>query len=359
MRHRFDSGSPAGFAGVFRAIAVRGGRLVLAAGIALLAACDGEAPKAAVDAGAAGAASAPPFPKTLQLNWVAEPEFGGFFAAADLGLFAKEGLDLKLVQGSADVPAPQLVASGKVELAVVAATQLVELNDAGGDLVAIYAVFQTNPMGVMVHEASPYQTLTELWESPDATLAIQDGLADFAYLSRNFPGGKLRMVPYTGSLGQFAVDPKLASQCFIPSEPAALALKGVKTRVFQIAEAGFNPYNAVVATTRSFLAKHPRECAAFVRAAAAGWRRYLDDPAPFNATMAKLNPAMTPEAMALCAKDQQPLIENDETKRIGLGGMRLPRWEETVKQLVDLGRVKQAADAGRLFHWDMSADTAR
>jgi len=354
------------FEGVWMGLARDAVRLAAAVGIALLAACDGGAPTpGAAEAGAGGAsatdgdATAASFPMTLQLNWVAEPEFGGFFAAADLRLFAKEGLDLKVVQGSADAPAPQLVASGKVELAVVAATQLVELNDAGGDLVALYAVFQTNPMGVMVHEASPYQTLSALWESPDATLAIQDGLADFAYLSKAFPGGKLRIVPYTGSLGQFAVDPKLASQCFIPSEPAALELRGVKTRVFQIAEAGFNPYNAVVATTRSFLAKHPKECAAFVRASAAGWRAYLDNPAPFNATMATLNPAMSLEAMALCAEDQKSLIENDETRRIGLGGMRLPRWEETVKQLVELGRVKKAADAATLFSWDMSADTAR
>ncbi len=353
--------------GAWMGLARNAARLAVAAGIAFLAACDGGASapgSAEADAGEVPAATGAtttgaPFPMTLQLNWVAEPEFGGFFAAADLGLFAKEGLELKVVQGSADAPAPQLVASGKVELAVVAATQLVELNDAGGDLIAIYAVFQTNPMGVMVHEASPYETLDALWESPDATLAIQDGLADFAYLSKAFPGGKLRIVPYTGSLGQFAVDPKLASQCFIPSEPAALELKGVKTRVFQIAEAGFNPYNAVVATTRSFLAKHPKECAAFVRASAAGWRAYLDNPAPFNATMAKLNPAMSLEAMALCAEDQKSLIENDETKRIGLGGMRLPRWEETVKQLVELGRVKKAADAATLFSWDMSADTAR
>ncbi|MCE2884001.1 MAG: ABC transporter substrate-binding protein, partial [Planctomycetaceae bacterium] len=218
MTTRFASTCPTGFArvsseGAWMGLARNAARLAAAAGIALLAACDGGAPApGAAEAGtdgapATGATTEAPFPMTLQLNWVAEPEFGGFFAAADLGLFAKEGLDLKVVQGSADAPAPQLVASGKVELAVVAATQLVELNDAGGDLVALYAVFQTNPMGVMVHEASPYETLSALWESPDATLAIQDGLADFAYLSKAFPGGKLRIVPYTGSLGQFAVDP--------------------------------------------------------------------------------------------------------------------------------------------------------
>ena len=56
---------------------------------------------------------------------------------------------------------------------------------------------------------------------------------------------------------------------------------------------------------------------------------------------------------------EQAGSEIREARRIGLGGMRLPRWEETVKQLVELGRVKKAADAASLFSWDMSADTAR
>ena len=46
-------------------------------------------------------------------------------------------------EGGADVPAPQLVASGRVELAVVAADQLLTLRAAGGRVKAIFACFQS------------------------------------------------------------------------------------------------------------------------------------------------------------------------------------------------------------------------
>jgi NitT/TauT family transport system substrate-binding protein len=319
---------------------------------------DASAPRPSTDL-AQGGTAAPELRKLrLQLNWVAEPEFGGFYAAEQKALYHSEGLDVELVQGGPDVPVPQLVASGKVEFGVVAGTQVIELNEQGGDLVALYAVYQVNPMGVMVHESSPYQTLMQLWES-DVTLAIQDGLADYQWLSTQFPAGKRRIVPYTANLAQFAADPTLASQCFVLSEPVALELKGVKTRVFMMSESGFNPYNAVVVTTRPFLEANREACAAFVRASALGWRAYLNDPKAVNQEMSRLNPAMSLEAMTRAAEVQIPLIANDETTRLGLGGMRYSRWEETAGQLLQMGKIKSKPDAERLFHWDLEADTAR
>lgn len=327
---------------------------------AALLACDNAgAPSGySTDLAQGGAASAELRKVKLQLNWVAEPEFGGFYAAQDKALYQSEGLEVELVQGGPDVPAPQLVASGKVEFAVVAATQVVELNEQGGDLVALYAVYQTNPMGVMVHESSPFKSLMELWES-DATLAIQDGLADYQWLNSQFPNGKRRIVPYAANLAQFAADPALASQCFVPSEPIALGLQGVKTRVFMMSESGFNPYNAVVVTTRTFLEKNRALCASLVKASALGWRAYLNDPKPFNQTMARLNTAMSLEAMTRAAEVQTPLIANDETKRLGLGGMRYNRWEEIVNQLAQMGKIKVKPDPASLFSWDPEAGTAR
>ncbi len=332
--------------------------LLFAAFIALVPACD-QRSDTSVPADATAAAQKPSLrPIKLQLNWVAEPEFGGFYAAQERGLFESEGIAMEMVQGGPDVPTAQLVASGKVDFAIVAGTQAIELNEQGGDLVAIYAVFQSNPMGVMVHESSPYQSLMALWES-DSTLSIQDGLADFKWLNARFPGGKRKIVPYTSNLAQFAAQPTLASQCFVPSEPVALELQGIKTRVFLMNEAGFDPYNCVVVTTRGFLKENGDLCRRFVRASAAGWRAYLNDAGPTNQAMARLNPAMKIEAMDRGAVIQRPLIENDETKRIGLGGMRYARWEEMVNQSVELALIKKKPDPQSLFFWDTEAGSAR
>jgi hypothetical protein len=84
---------------------------------------------------AQGGSTTPKLEKVkLQLNWVAEPEFGGFYAAQDKALFQNEGIEVEIVQGGPGVPAPQLAASGKVDFAIVAAPQVVELAEQGGDL---------------------------------------------------------------------------------------------------------------------------------------------------------------------------------------------------------------------------------
>ncbi len=330
----------------------------LAAAIASLAACSGDKAGAPADA-ARGAVAVPALAKVkLQLNWVAEPEFGGFYAAQQNGLFRAEGLDVELAQGSPGVPAPQLAASGKVEFAIVAGAQIVELAEQGGDLVALYAVHQSNPMGVMVHESSPFRSLDELWQS-DATVSIEQGLAEFAWLAKRHPGNKLRFVPYTSNLAGFAADAKLAQQCFLTSEPVSLELQGVKTRVLLFGESGFDPYSVVVATKRSYYEANRATCAALVRACAAGWRAYLDDPKPFDRTMAGLNAAMSVAAMDLGADKQRALVATAETQRIGLGGMTVERWRATVEQLVELGRIKSRPDPARLFVWDAAAGTAR
>lgn len=322
---------------------------------ATLAGCDqGAPPPGLVDAAQGGAHTPELRAVKLQLNWLPEPEFGGFYAAQQKALFAAEGLEVEIVPGGPGIPAPQLAASGKVEFAIVSGPQVVELAEQGGDLVALFAVYQGNPMGVMVHADSPHQTLEELWKS-NATVAMEQGLAEYQWLARAYPGGSLRMVPYNGALAQFAGDPSLATQCFITAEPVSMELQGVKTRVFRIGDSGFDPYNAVVATSRAYLEKEPEACAAMVRACAAGWRAYLDDPKPFNETMAALNPGMSREAMDRGAEIQRNLIENDESKRVGLGGMRLPRWQSTVEQLSDIGRIKSRPDPSRLFVWNGGA----
>ena len=308
-----------------------------------------------------GGAEAPAAATTsvrLQLNWVAEPEFGGFFAARDQGIYKAEGLEVEVLQGSADIPAPQLVASGKVEFATIAATQLLELNAQGGELIALFAVYQTNPMGIMVHESTPYMSLTDAWQS-DTTFAIGEGLADYDWLRKQYPNGARKIVPYTGNNAQFAATPALASQCFAPSEPTALATQGVKTRVFMIADSGFNPYNTVLVTTRAYFDRNRELCARMVKATALGWRAYLNDPKPTNLTMARMNPAMSPEMMAKVCDVQLPLIVTEDTKRLGLGGMLYSRWEELVNQLAEIGKLRKKPDPQTLFFWDPTADTAR
>src|SRR5207247_11260352 len=79
-----------------------------------------------------------------------------------------------------------------------------------------------------------------------------------------------------------------------------------------------------------------------VAARRARWQADPDDPKPAKAVMGKLNKTMDAETFSADAKAQKPLIESDDTKKNGLGTMTHERWEELVKQLIDIGVVDAA-----------------
>src|SRR5262249_32976689 len=60
----------------------------------------------------------------FQLDWVPEPEFGGFYAARNDGAFAKEGLDVTIAGGGAGVPVVQMVAMGKADFGIAGADEV-------------------------------------------------------------------------------------------------------------------------------------------------------------------------------------------------------------------------------------------
>ena len=64
---------------------------------ALLAACGGKKDdKPAPTPGSATPGAPAPTKYTLTLDWVPEPQFGGFYAAKETGAFAKQVLDIDI-----------------------------------------------------------------------------------------------------------------------------------------------------------------------------------------------------------------------------------------------------------------------
>lgn len=271
-------------------------------------------------------------PITLQLNWVPEPEFGGMFAALQDGLYVAEGLDVDIRKGGAQVPCAQLVASGQVPLAVVSGEEVLTLRARGGEIVAVFATFQRNPMGFMLHKNNPIDSLEALWKS-SSTIGLDPGMPFVAILNEKYGGKNLKMVPYSGALATFLVTPEYVQQCFITAEPVEAKLRGVEVKVFSVADV-FNPYSAVIATNETYLKDNRATVEAFVRATKQGWIRYLATPEKYNPAIAALNPSMTLEAMNIAADLERPLII-PESGDATLGQMTADRWRSLGQQLVD------------------------
>jgi NitT/TauT family transport system substrate-binding protein len=274
----------------------------------------------------------------LALDWVPEPEFGGFYAAKDSGAFHEQGLEVEIRGGGAGVPVVQMVATGKAQFGIAGADEVITARARGADVVPVFATFQTSPQGILVHAARGYKTLADALKT--GTLAIEPGLPYAAFLKKKYGGFGATIVPYDGGVARFMVDPTFAQQCFVTAEPLAARRKGGDPQVFLVADEGFNPFTGVVIVARSLLREHPAWVRSFVLAAREGWASYLAAPAATNAAMQKLNPSMDAETFAAAAEAEKSLVESDDTKSHGIGSMTRARWETLGKQLTDLRIVE-------------------
>ncbi len=281
----------------------------------------------------------------VQLNWVPEPEFGGLYAARDGGAYAKQGLEVEITGGAAGTPVIQLVASGQADFGVAGADDVVIARARGVDVVAVFATFQHSPLGIMVHEERGLQSLDDL---KSGTLAIEPGLPFGQWIKKRYGFAGVTIVPYDGGVAKFVADAQYAQQCYVTSEPIAARRKGKAPKVFAAQATGFDPYTNVLITRGANVKTKLPLVRSFLAATADGWRAYLADPKPANATMAKLNPAMDGETFGEAAKTQLPLIEGELPKG-ELGTMTAARWDQLAAQLVELGTIPKAPPAVDCF----------
>jgi len=298
-------------------------------------------------AAAVFAAAAHADPLQLALNWKAEPQFGGFYAARTIGAYAKNGLDVTIIEGGSGTPTIQVLGAGKVDYAIVSADEVVISHDRGArNVVALFATYQTNPQGIMVHKERGFTSLEQVLKS-DGMLLWQAGLPYAQFLTKKYGPLVVKTAPYLGGIGNFQKDKQLSQQCFVTSEPLTAKRAGLDVTTFLIAQSGYNPYTTVLVTTRDHLDKSPDEAKRVVAAVRAGWQAYLDDPAPTNAVMAQINKAMDAQTFRDSAAAQVDLIRPKDGTAVG--AMSLARWGTLVDQLTELKVVKTSVDARALF----------
>lgn len=81
-------------------------------------------------------------PIRLQLQWVVQSQFAGYFAAVDQGFYEAEGLDVTILEGAVDIVPQQVVASDGAEFGIAWVPKVLASREQGADLVNIAQVFQ-------------------------------------------------------------------------------------------------------------------------------------------------------------------------------------------------------------------------
>jgi NitT/TauT family transport system substrate-binding protein len=90
-------------------------------------------------------AAASPLTKIrLQLQWFAQTQFAGYYAAASKGFYEREGLKVAIQPGANDIVPQDQVSAGKAEFCIAWLPKVLVSMEQGNDLVNIAQIFQRN-----------------------------------------------------------------------------------------------------------------------------------------------------------------------------------------------------------------------
>jgi NitT/TauT family transport system substrate-binding protein len=285
---------------------------------------------------AAGAVSAAPLKLTVQLDWVAEPEHGGFYQAQAKGFFADEGLDVTIIPGGPNAFVMPKVATGQADIGQADSTNTLLQQAEGLPVVQFGAVFQDDPSGLLVNADSNVHTFADL---EGKTLVARPEWAFLTYL-REKMGLHFTIVPTNYAINGFLTGKEHIQQGYYIAEPYHIVKAGGKEpRFLSTWEADFRAY-AVLVTNRRFAREHPVELKAFMRAYIKGWQDYLDgDPAPAHALMKAANANNTDEFLLA---SRQLIIDGELVTGRGQGADNIgrldpQRYVRQIEQLEELG----------------------
>ncbi|MFL6069006.1 MAG: ABC transporter substrate-binding protein, partial [Gaiellaceae bacterium] len=122
---------------------------------------------------------------TLQLKWVTQAQFAGYYAALAKGYYKAFGLDVKIRVGGPDITPEQVVAGGQAEFGLDWLPNLFATREKGGKIVSIAQVFARSGMTELTWKDSGINTIKKMAKKKVGVWCCGNQPELFAALNKN------------------------------------------------------------------------------------------------------------------------------------------------------------------------------
>ncbi len=246
------------------------------------------------------AAGAPAQQLSLMLDWFPNADHVGLYRALSEGDFSKAGLDVHVHVPSDPATPLQLLAAGKVDLAISYEPELMLARDKGEPLVAIAALVQ-RPLTSIVSLASKNITRPSQLRGKtvgDAGIAYQHSYLQTVLEQAGVPQSSVKEINVGSNLVPAMLSGRVDATlgAYWNYEAIQLRQMGKRTNVIHMEKAGVPTYDELVLVTREDeIANRTNILRRFVQALGRGYESVRQDPqAGVNALVAA-NPSLSPK----------------------------------------------------------------
>jgi len=275
----------------------------------------------------------------LQLRWVHQFQFAGYYMAKEKGFYRQEGLDVTIRAGAPGIAPAYEVLDGRAEYGV-GNMEILSLYVAGKPLVALAAIFQHSPSVFLVREDSQIYTVRDL---KDKRVMLFPGNSNPELLGvmriQGLKPDDIQRLETSTDINDLINGKTDVFNAYLTNEPFFMQEQGIGARIINPRDHGVDFYSDVLFTTQNELQKHPAQVAAFRRASLKGWAYALSHPE--EATQVLVDKYQVSKTLNHLRYESNMVREMVLPELVELGYMNEVRWEHIAEQLAQLGIIPE------------------
>ncbi len=215
---------------------------------------------------------------SIQLVWLDQFQFAGYYMAKEKGFYEDVGLDVEIKKFKYSMNTVEEVLSSKATFGV-GRSSLIRERSRGKEVVLLSAIFQSSPFTLLALESSNIKNIRDfvgkklmLTKNAVASASIRamilsNGIneEDVTFKEHNFNFEEL----IEGKIDLYAG--------YISNEPYILKQRGIPYKIFSPKEDGFDFYSDILFTSEKEAHTNPGRVEAFKEASLMGWKYAFDN----------------------------------------------------------------------------------
>ncbi len=264
-------------------------------------------------------------PLTVQLRWIHDAQFAGFYIAEQRGYYAEEGLAVTFREGGTRINPINVVLAGEADFGINAAEILILARADEKPVRAVATIYRRNPL-VFLTLADSGITRPQQFAGKKVRLSLGDRTTFYAMMAQvGVTPDQITEVDLPSDPDLFATGEVPVWSGYLTSLAVAIQRAGHEINIIFPDDYGVHFYADTLFTTDEFLASNPDLALRFVRATLKGWTYAIENPNESGEAVAHYDPASD---VALSNEKMVASIPLINTGVDPIGWMRPEEWEE-------------------------------
>jgi NitT/TauT family transport system substrate-binding protein len=273
---------------------------------------------------------------SIQLKWLHDAQFAGFYVAEQHGLYEAEGIEVELLPGGLAVDEIQAVASGEQTFGVIDSAQLLRAREQGFPLVAIAVIYRIWPS---VFFSLAESGITQPTDFIGKRVIVNPANVSLPAMLARVGVSMDQIIPIapTHDMTSFFSGDVDVWSGYLTNQVLSAREAGYDLNIIYPDDYGVHVYGDTIFATEALVESNPDLVTRFLRATLNGWRWAIENPVQAGPLALDYDSALDGQHQIHMMIASVPLIHTGEGP---IGWMNPSVWQGIYNVLIEFASLE-------------------